>query len=137
MQRSIMRIGRASGGLNRIGNAGHGVRKRRGALDSCRSSHYVPPPLVRGIRLANHKSAKKRARQDLKRRARNRRVRGGLKTAIKAARTAIAGDDSDAAAKAARNAEGVIRRAASKGVLTKKQASRRVSRLARAANSSS
>jgi small subunit ribosomal protein S20 len=87
--------------------------------------------------LANHKSAKKRARQDLKRRARNRRVRGGLKTAIKAARTAIAGDDSDAAAKAARNAEGVIRRAASKGVLTKKQASRRVSRLARAANSSS
>lgn len=87
--------------------------------------------------MANHKSAKKRARQDMKRRSRNRRIRGGLKTAVKAARTALSGDDSDAAAKAARNAEGVIRRAASKGVLTKKQASRRVSRLARAAAAAS
>jgi len=87
--------------------------------------------------LADHKSAKKRARQDLKRRARNRHVRGSLKTAIKDARAAISGEDGDAAEKAARNAESVIRRAASKGVLSKKQASRRVSRLARAAASSS
>jgi small subunit ribosomal protein S20 len=87
--------------------------------------------------LANHKSAKKRARQDLKRRARNRHVASGLKTAVKTARTAIAGGDAPAAEQAVRAAERVIRKAASKGVLSKKQASRRVARLARAASSAS
>jgi small subunit ribosomal protein S20 len=83
--------------------------------------------------LAHHKSAKKRARQDLKRRARNRHVTSGLKTAFKNARTAIAGGEGEAAGQAVRTAESVIRKAVSKGVLSKKQASRRVSRLARAA----
>jgi small subunit ribosomal protein S20 len=81
--------------------------------------------------LAQHKSAKKRARQNLARRTRNRTIRSRLKTAVKSARTALAGTDGDAAATALRSAEREIRKAASKGVLTKKQASRRVSRLAR------
>ena len=81
--------------------------------------------------MAQHKSAKKRARQNLARRARNRTIRSRLKTAVKSARTALAGTDGDAAATALRSAEREIRKAASKGVLTKKQASRRVSRLAR------
>lgn len=86
--------------------------------------------------MAHHKSAKKRARQDLARRARNRHIRGKLKTAIKNARTALVGGDGGAARDALHNAEREIRKAASKGVLSKKQASRRVSRLARRLNAS-
>lgn len=79
--------------------------------------------------MANHKSAKKRARQDEKRRARNRHVRSSVKSAVKALREA-APEERGAAL---RRAESVIRRAASKGVLSKKQASRRVSRLTKSA----
>jgi small subunit ribosomal protein S20 len=86
-----------------------------------------------GPRLASHASAKKRARQNLKRRARNRHVRTGVKTAVKRARTAIAGDGGEPLDAAMRDAERTIRKAASKGVLSKKQASRKVSRLARSA----
>ena len=81
--------------------------------------------------MAQHKSAKKRARQNVARRDRNRTVRSRLKTAVKYARAALAGTDGDASSAAVRSAEGEIRKAASKGVLTKKQASRRVARLAR------
>ena len=81
--------------------------------------------------MAQHKSAKKRARQNLVRRTRNRTVRSRLKTAVKYARAALAGTDGSAASSAVHSAEREIRKAASKGVLTKKQASRRVSRLAR------
>jgi small subunit ribosomal protein S20 len=84
--------------------------------------------------LAQHKSAKKRARQNLERRARNRQIRSRLKSAVKDARTALAGTDGAAAGAAVHNAEREIRKAASKGVLSKKQASRRVSRLARRAH---
>jgi len=84
--------------------------------------------------LAHHKSAKKRARQNPKRRARNRHVRTGLKSAIKSAHTQLAGGASDEATTALRGAEGTIRRAASKGVISKKHASRKISRLAKAAN---
>ena len=84
--------------------------------------------------MAQHKSAKKRARQNLKRRTRNRTVRSRLKTAVKYARAAIAGTDDEAARSGLTSAEREIRKAASKGVLSKKQASRRVSRLARSLN---
>ena len=84
--------------------------------------------------MAQHKSAKKRARQNLARRERNRTIRSRLKTAVKYARTALAGSDGEASTGAVRSAEREIRKAASKGVLTKKQASRRVSRLARSLN---
>jgi small subunit ribosomal protein S20 len=80
--------------------------------------------------LAQHKSAKKRARQTEKRRARNRHITSGLKTAVKAVRSA-SGDD---AATALRAAESTIRKAATKGVLSKKQASRRISRLTKGLN---
>ena len=86
--------------------------------------------------MATHKSAKKRARQALKRRDRNRarrtRVRGGLK----AARAAIESGDAEESAAAVRTAESLLRRAASKGVIPKKRASRLVGRLARAGSSS-
>jgi small subunit ribosomal protein S20 len=82
--------------------------------------------------LATHKSAVKRARQALRRRARNRQVRSHLRSAVKDARTALESGPRDGAAEALRTAEGVLRRAASKGVIPKKRASRQVSRLARA-----
>ena len=83
--------------------------------------------------MAHHKSAKKRARQNPKRRARNRHIRSGVRSAVKAVRTAQGGEEASAAL---RTAERVIRRAASKGVISKAQASRNVSRLAKAVNAS-
>ncbi len=82
--------------------------------------------------MAQHKSAKKRARQNLKRRARNRHIVSGVRSAVKSLRSATAED----APAALRQAERTIRRAASKGVISKKQASRNVSRLAKRANAS-
>jgi len=79
--------------------------------------------------MANHPSAAKRARQALVRRDRNRSVRSGVRTAIKKVETAVAAKDRDAAASALVGATSVIARAASKGVLHKNTAGRRVSRL--------
>ncbi len=85
--------------------------------------------------MANHKSAVKRARQNPKRRDRNRSIKSRVKSAVNAFRTAAAGEDD--AGPALRNAERELRRAASKGVLPKGQASRRVSRLAKQHNRTS
>jgi small subunit ribosomal protein S20 len=84
--------------------------------------------------VANHKSAKKRARQTVKRTVRNRQNRTRVKSAIKRVRTTLTAggaEETDAALKAA---ESVLRRAASKGAIPKKRASRQVSRLARTCN---
>ncbi|MBW2287650.1 MAG: 30S ribosomal protein S20 [Deltaproteobacteria bacterium] len=82
--------------------------------------------------MAQHKSAKKRARQALKRRARNRGIRTAVRTRVKAFRAVSeAAEDTTASL---RSAEGLIRRSASKGVIPKKRASRQVSRLAKQAN---
>jgi small subunit ribosomal protein S20 len=82
--------------------------------------------------VATHQSSEKRARQAEKRRIRNRHINSGVKGVVKAANAALE-TGTDVAA-ATRRAESVIRRAASKGVLSKKQASRRISRLARRAH---
>ena len=82
--------------------------------------------------MAQHKSAKKRARQALKRRARNRGVRSAVRTGVKAFRTEAG--TGEAATASLRSAESLIRRAASKGVIPKKRASRQISRLAKLAN---
>lgn len=81
--------------------------------------------------MATHKSAEKRARQALRRRARNRQVRSRVRSAVKDAHTAVASGAPEQAAQAVRAAEGTLRRAASKGVIPKKRASRQVARLAR------
>lgn len=82
--------------------------------------------------MANTKSAEKRHRQSLKRRARNVTVRTEVKTAVKSAREVLAtkGGNPTDALKAASKA---LNKAASKGVLHKRTASRRISRLAKAA----
>ena len=84
--------------------------------------------------MANHKSAMKRARQTVQRRARNRHKRSRLRTAVRKAREAIDQGDATGAASAVRNAESLLRRAASNGLLHSKTASRHVARLARAAH---
>jgi len=84
--------------------------------------------------VANHKSAKKRARQTIKRTERYRHTRSRVKSAVKSARTALAAGDAGETATALKAAEGVLRRAASKGVVPKKRASRSVSRLAKSQN---
>ena len=84
--------------------------------------------------MANHKSAQKRARQTLKRTERNRSTRSRVKSAVKSARTALAAGDAGETATALKAAEAVLRRAASKGAIPKKRASRSVSRLAKSQN---
>ena len=87
--------------------------------------------------VATHKSARKRARQSVRRRTRNRLQRGRVKSAVKASRAAVAEGEPEAATLAVRQAESVLRRAASKGAIPKKRASRQISRLARAAHRAS
>lgn len=82
--------------------------------------------------MANHKSAKKRARQSLVRRARNLDVLGRTRTAVKKLRQAIEAGDSAAARELLPGTERELRRAASKGVVPRRRADRSVSRLAKA-----
>ena len=82
--------------------------------------------------MANTKSAQKRHRQALKRRARNQAVRTQVKSAVKKAREALASKDPAIRAEALRAAARTLDKAASKGVLHKKNASRRIARLAAA-----
>jgi small subunit ribosomal protein S20 len=83
--------------------------------------------------VATHKSAEKRARQALRRRARNRNLRSRMRTAVKQARATI-GAGGEGVAEALKSAESVLRRAASRGLIPKKRASRHVARLAAAAH---
>ena len=80
--------------------------------------------------MANTRSAQKRNRQALKRRARNLSIRNAVKTAVKKAREAVAGGDQNKAKDALKNATRMLNRAATRGVLHARNASRRVSRLA-------
>ena len=80
--------------------------------------------------MANHPSAKKRNRQRLKRTLRNRAIKSEVRTHVKSVRAAIAAKDQKAAKTALAEATVAIDKAASKGAVPKRAASRRVSRLA-------
>lgn len=82
--------------------------------------------------MANHKSAKKRARQALRRRDRNRHDRSDMRSAIKKVRLAVESGDAEGASSALKLAESKLRRASSKGLVHWKTASRRISRLTKA-----
>ncbi len=84
--------------------------------------------------MANHKSAIKRIRQTAKRTVRNSYWRSTLRTSIKGVRKAIEQGNVEDAEVRLGKAISVINRVASKGVIPKKQASRRVSRLTVAVN---
>lgn len=80
--------------------------------------------------MANHKSALKRARQNEKRRARNRHHRSTLRTAIKKFRTLLAGKDAEAAQQGYAAVQQVIDKAVTKGIIHRNAADRYKSRLA-------
>ncbi len=80
--------------------------------------------------MANTRSAQKRNRQSLKRRARNLSIRNAVKTAVKKAREAVAAGDQGKAKEAVNNAKRMLDRAATRGVLHARNASRRIARLA-------
>lgn len=84
--------------------------------------------------MANHASALKRARQNELRRLRNKAYRTKVRGAIKSVRQALDAKDQEAARAALSQAEPIIDKAASKGVLPKRTASRRISRLAQQVN---
>ena len=84
--------------------------------------------------MANHKSALKRARQNEVKRVRNKSHKTKAKTAIKAVIKAIAENSQESSREALREAVSVIQRTASKGIIHKNTASRKISRLSRQVN---
>jgi small subunit ribosomal protein S20 len=87
--------------------------------------------------MANIKSQIKRNKQNETRRERNKGVKSALKTSTKKVQTAIADGDADAAVARQREAARALDKAASKGVLHKRTAARKKSRLAKQVNATS
>jgi small subunit ribosomal protein S20 len=81
--------------------------------------------------MANTKSAKKAARQAIRKTNVNKARRSRLKSSVRKVEEAIASGDKQAAAAALKEAEPVIARIAQKRVVHRKSASRKVSRLAK------
>ena len=86
--------------------------------------------------MANVASARKKNRQRIKRRARNQFHLTTMRTYVKRVRTAIEAKDGKLA-ELLKAAVRVIDKAASKGVIDKKAASRKISRLTKSATSAS
>jgi small subunit ribosomal protein S20 len=79
--------------------------------------------------MANTSSAKKAARQMIRRTEVNKARRSSTKSSVRAAEEALASGDKVAAAAAIKAVEPALMRAANKGIGHKKAASRKVSRL--------
>ncbi|MDQ6988912.1 MAG: 30S ribosomal protein S20 [Mariprofundaceae bacterium] len=79
--------------------------------------------------MANHVSSLKRARQDIKKRDRNRAEKSSMRTALKRVHDAIASGQQDVAQDAFLQATSFLARAGQKNIIHAKQASRRISRL--------
>jgi len=84
--------------------------------------------------LANTSSAIKRARQEPKRRMRNRVIKAKMRTIVKQAQTAVVADDKEAAQAAVVAAISQLDKAAQKGVLHPNNAARRKARLMKRLN---
>lgn len=82
--------------------------------------------------MANSPQARKRARQNVKRRQHNASLRSYVRTVIKKVRAGIASNDYDAANAALTAAVPVIDRMADKGIIHKNKAARNKSRLNKA-----
>jgi small subunit ribosomal protein S20 len=85
--------------------------------------------------VANTRSAEKANRQSQKHRVRNSHVLSTLRTSVRKFREAATGADAGKTKEELAAAIKQIAKAASKGVIHKAQASRRISRLTKAANS--
>ena len=77
--------------------------------------------------MANHKSAEKRSRQNVKKHIKNKSVKTQIKTVVKEVRNITTNDDKTK--EVFKKAQSVIDKAAKKGVLHKKTAARKKARL--------
>jgi small subunit ribosomal protein S20 len=84
--------------------------------------------------VANTKSAEKQNRQAIRHRARNQAVTSALRTQVRKFREALAGGDAAKTKTELIASVRAISKAASKGVIHKAQASRRIARLSKAAH---
>ncbi|MCX5878299.1 MAG: 30S ribosomal protein S20 [Deltaproteobacteria bacterium] len=84
--------------------------------------------------MANHPSALKRARQSKTRKLRNLAHKTRAKSVVKEVRALLESNDTAQAREKLKKAVSTLHRSVSKGVLHRKKASRKISRLARAVN---
>lgn len=84
--------------------------------------------------MATHKSAEKRSRQTEKRQERNTAIKSRVRTNIKSVLSAVEGKDQAGAAQSLGKAIPEIAKAAAKGILHKRNASRKISRLTKKVN---
>lgn len=84
--------------------------------------------------MANHKSAVKRNKQNLIRNTRNAHTRSTLRTLVKKIRLAVTQNNADAATAELARTIPFIDKAASKGVIHKATASRKIARLTKLVN---
>ena len=83
--------------------------------------------------MPNHQDAKKRYRQSLNRRARNRHYRNTVRSRVKDVRKAAEAGDVKAATEALNKAVPIIAKVASKGILKPRTAARLIGRLTKSA----
>ena len=84
--------------------------------------------------MATHKSALKRAKQNKIKRLRNVGYKTKAKRAVKEVRTAVSNNTADEGRESLVRAVSIIQKTASKGVIHRNTASRKISRLARQVN---
>ena len=99
-------------------------------MERCRAQIVQRPNNVERESMANTSSAKKATRKIARRTAVNKNRISRVRTFLRRVEEAIASGDKDAAAAALKEAQPELMRAASKGVLHRNTASRKVSRLA-------
>ena len=87
--------------------------------------------------MANHKSALKRARQSETKRLRNKAAKTRVKSVVKDVRMAAADSANDQIANQLNAAKSTIDKAAKKGVIHKRTAARKISRLSKLVNAAS
>lgn len=86
--------------------------------------------------MANHKSALKRAKQSETKRLRNKAVKTRVKHLVKNVHQAVDGSSPESASSQLNAARSAIDKAAKKGVIHKRTAARKVSRLTKRVNAS-
>ena len=84
--------------------------------------------------MANHKSAVKRNKQSIVRRDRNTQARSTMRTLVKNVRLAVAEENKEAATTALTKAVPFIDKMATRGIIHKATASRKISRLTKLVN---
>ena len=84
--------------------------------------------------MATHKSAIKRHRQSIIRKAKNKAVKTRMKTAVKSLLQAIESKETEVIPAKLKQATSIIAKTESKGILKKNTAARKISRLTKRAN---